>query len=83
VTDRVAVLTGGPYTGVFTNVQALVNKDIRVPIGSGNPFVVSGFAWVRIQQATDINIATSQITATYVGNAAIDSAGNRICPLTD
>jgi hypothetical protein len=83
VTDRVAILTGGPYTGVFTNVQALIGKSIRVPIGSGNPFVVSGFAWVQIQQAADINIATSQITATYVGNAAIDSAGNRICPLTD
>lgn len=81
VTDQVAVL-GGPYTGVFTQVNALVQKDIRVPVGSGTPFLISSFAWVRIEnntQPTTINLAGNQIWATYLGPATKDTGGFDIC----
>jgi hypothetical protein len=80
LTDRVTKLTG--VTGVFTDVQALVQKDIRVPVGSGNPFQISSFAWVRIEndiQPTTIDLATSKVLATYLGPAIKDTGGFDIC----
>jgi hypothetical protein len=83
LTDRVAVLTGGPYTTVLTDVQALVQKEIRVPVGTGNPFVISRFARMRIESNTDINLGGGIVTATYLSDFTLDSGGYNICLPSD
>lgn len=86
--DSVAKLTLGAWlTNVLTDVRSVAKKEIRVPVGStsGSNFVISGFAKVRIvNDITDINLSGSgQITATYLGNWALDEGGYNICLPSD
>lgn len=67
VGDQVASLTGFTWGSVITRVQALVQKEIRVPVGSGNPFTIGRFAKVRIESNADI-VSSTQISATYLGD---------------
>ena len=84
VGDQVAVDTTNYTTAVLTDVRALVQKDIRVPVGNGNPFVISRFGKVRIESDTDIVLgATNRITATYLGDWVLDSGGYNICLPSD
>jgi hypothetical protein len=81
--DRLAI-DSSAYTGLYTDVVNLAQKDIRIPMGSGNPFVISRFVKVRIgSDVSDVNLGTGTVMASYLGEFQVDDGGFPICLTSD
>lgn len=80
VGDYVASMQGDKAAVESSNklVSGLIGQTIRIPLydsfshGSGgerDAYRVAGFAWVRINSASDINLPGKTVYATYLGDA--------------